>query len=82
MKTKTIGILCLLLCMMCLFGCGQKEVIHTCTKCGKSPASIISGPDWYMESQGISLGECHQITGNVYQAYLCDDCMGSVADGY
>lgn len=75
--------LVLLLCgfaMMCT-GCAEDtKTEHICVKCGGTATTTLSGPADILQKNGISIGDCRQITSNIYSAYVCDSCVGPVAE--
>ena len=76
-------ILFLLLCSLALLwtGCAEEEApTRTCVKCGNPATTTLSGPAEILQSYGISLADCVEITSNIYSVYVCDSCVGPVAE--
>lgn len=51
-----------------------------CVKCGGTATTTLSGTADIMQKSGISISDCKHITSNVYSAYVCDSCLGPVAE--
>ena len=78
---RNILLLIVILCCFAVMCTGCKEdAKHLCVKCGGIATTTISGPASIMEGNGISVSDCKQITSNVYSAYICDSCVGPVAE--
>lgn len=80
---RNIILLILLLCCIAIIctGCTENaKTEHLCVKCGKTATTTLSGPADIMQENGISISNCKQITSNVYSAYVCDSCVGRVAE--
>ncbi len=81
MKCKIILFFLSIYCFSLIFvGCTENTEKNFCVKCGKIATTTLSGPEETMESNGISISECTQITANVYTAYVCNSCIGPVAE--
>lgn len=80
---RNLILLVLLICcftIMCT-GCTEDtNTEHLCVKCGDAATTTLSGPADIMQKNGISISDCKQITSNVYSAYVCDSCIGPVAE--
>ena len=62
-------------------GCTEDaQIAHRCVKCGKIATTTLSGAKEIMQGYGISIGDCRQVTSNVYSAYVCDACAGPVVE--
>ena len=76
--------LMLLLLLSCfvivLIGCTSNTNKNVCVKCGNTATTTLSGGADIMQKNGISIKDCKEITSNVYSAYVCDSCVGPVAD--
>lgn len=82
MKRSVIGI-CLLLSILLtiLTGCTSESNEFTpCAKCGNRATTTISGPEYILQQNGIPISKCKKVTSNVYTAYVCNSCVGRVAD--
>lgn len=62
-----------------LSGCEGEEK-KVCAKCGGEATTTLSGPAKIIESHGISLSKCEQITSGVYTAHVCNSCIGPVVE--
>lgn len=82
MKRNLLFLVLVLCCFaIMLTGCTEdKKVENLCVKCGGKATTTLSGPADIMQKNGISLSDCKQITSNVYSAYVCDSCIGPVAE--
>ncbi len=83
MKCKSLCVALLLCFFLALFtGCteDEKKTEAVCVKCGGIATTVLSGPADIMEKNGISLSACSQITSDVYAAYVCESCVGPVAE--
>lgn len=81
MKYKIL-ILSLLVCFCttCFTACQKQEEQHFCAKCGAIATTTLSGPADIIEKNGISITQCTQITSDIYTAYVCQSCVGLVAE--
>lgn len=83
MKRNILFLVLLLCCFtIILTGCTEdtKMEQHRCVKCGGTATTTLSGPAEIIQKNGISLINCRQITSNIYSAYVCDSCIGPVAE--
>ncbi len=82
MKRNILFFLVLMCCLATmLMGCTEDtKTEHRCVKCGGTATTTLSGPADIMQKNGISISDCEQITSNVYYAYVCDSCIGPVAE--
>ena len=82
MKRNVLFLVLVLCCFAIMFtGCTEDtKTEQLCVKCGGTATTTLSGPADIIQKNGISLSDCKQITANVYSAYVCDSCIGPVAE--
>ena len=85
MKYKTIVLFLIFTILIgVLSGCVGKESktkeVKYCAKCGAVATVSMSGAAEDLENYGINLSKCRNVSGNIYNAPLCESCCGSIAD--